>query len=455
MNKSMFSGWRHVFSFTFKQGTESNRFKAVTIGMALLLLLGGMSISIIMAFVQKSDAEEVSPIEVVHVIDETGLDVLYLDGFMEAYKDKYPTISFKEATGTVEQVWDGLEKAAVGEEPDENAAEPDMILHLTKEEKGYAMSLYMQETASLSEGDGKDFLDDLMLVMEQSKLFSSGIGMEKLIYVMSGVNWTMLDAGEQEKSVGEELVGLLLPMILMFFIYIMNLVYGMSIGNVVSSEKTSKLMEMILTLTKPYGLIFGKIFAMASIAIMQMFLWIACFVGGFIAGDFVAKEMVYPEYTNVIMEVFELIGNQDGSTAFTAGAFILSIVTVCIGFLFYCVIAGTCASFATKAEELGQVMGIYQMIMIAGFFGAYMLPSMQRNESINTILRIVPITSAYLLPGDVVVGNVSIGLGCLYFGILLLTTLVLLVIAGKVYKNQMFYRGKSILDRFKKKKKEK
>jgi ABC-type Na+ efflux pump permease subunit len=228
----------------------------------------------------------------------------------------------------------------------------------------------------------------------------------------------------------------------------------MSIGNVVSSEKTSKLMEMILTLTKPYGLIFGKIFAMATIAILQMFLWIGCFVGGFFAGNFVAKEMIYPEYSNVIIEVFELISNQDGSTAFTVGAFVLSIVTVCIGFLFYCVIAGTCASFATKAEDLAQAMSIYQLIMIGGFFCAYMLP-MQEKAFINTILRIVPITSAYLLPGDLVVGNVSVGLGCLYFGILLLTTLVLLVVAGKVYKNQMFYRGQSILDRFKKKKKQK
>ncbi len=450
MNKSMFSGWRHVFSFTFKQGTEGKRFKAVTIGMALFLLLGGMAISVIMALVQKSDAEEVSPIEVVHVIDESGLDVLYLDGFLEVYKEEYPTLTFKEATGTVEQVWGSLEKNS-----DENAAEPDLILHLTKEENGYGMNLYMQESAILAESDGKDFLDDMMLVMEQSKLLSSGIGMEKLVYVMSGVNWTIMDAGEQEKSEGEEVVGLLIPMLLMFFIYIMNLVYGVSIGNVVSSEKTSKLMEMILTLTKPYGLIFGKIFAMASIAILQMFLWIGCFVGGFIAGDFVAKEMVYPEYTNAILEVFELISNQEGSTAFTAGAFILSIVTVCIGFLFYCVIAGTCASFATKAEDLAQCMAIYQLIMIAGFFGAYMLPVMNGSETINTILRIVPVTSAYLLPGDLVVGNVSIGLGSLYMGILLLTTLALLVIAGKVYKNQMFYRGQSILDRFKKKKKQK
>ena len=450
MNKSMFSGWRHVFSFTFKQGTEGKRFKGVTIGMALFLLLGGMAISIIMAFVQKSDDEEVSPIKVVHVIDESGLDVLYLDGFLEAYKEEYPTLTFKEATGTVEQVWESLEKAEAGE----NTAEPDMILHLTKEEEGYGMNLYMQETASLSEGDGKDFLDDLTLVMEQSKLFSSGIGMEKLVYVMSGVSYTMLDAGEQEKSVGEELVAVFAPMILVLFIYIMNLVYGMSIGNVVSSEKTSKLMEMILTLTKPYGLIFGKIFAMASIAILQMLLWVGCFVVGFVAGDYVAKEMIYPEYNNVVLEVINLISNQEGSTAFTIGAFVLSIVTVCISFLFYCVIAGTCASFATKAEDLAQAMSIYQLIMIGGFFCAYMFP-MQEKEFINTILRIVPITSAYLLPGALVVCNISVGLGCLYMDILLLSTLVLFVIAGKVYKNQMFYRGQSILDRFKKKKKQK
>lgn len=444
----MFSGWRHVFSFTFKQGTEGKRFKAVTIGLALLLLLGGMAISIIMAFVQKSDAEEISPVEVVHVIDESGLDILYLDGFLENYKKEYPTITFKEATGTVEQVWESLEKNGNAEDK----AEPDMILHLTKEEEGYGMRLYMQESASLSEGDGEDFLDDLTMVMEQSKLFSSGIEMEKLIYVMSGVHWNMLDAGEQEKSEGEEVVGLLLPMLLMFFIYIMNLVYGMSIGNIVSSEKTSKLMEMILTFTKPYGLIFGKIFAMATIAILQMMLWMGCFVVGFIAGDFVAKEMIYPEYTNAILDVFELISNQEGSTAFTVSAAVLSIVTVCIGFLFYCVIAGTMASFATKAEDLGSVMAIYQLIMIGGFFGAYMLPPLQESEFINTILRIVPITSAYLLPGDLVVGNVSVGLGCLYVGILLLSTLVLLVVAGKVYKNQMFYRGQSVLTRFMKKK---
>lgn len=447
----MFSGWRSVFSFTLKQGTESKRFKAVTIGVALVLLLGGMAISTIMAFVQKSDAENVSPIEVVQVIDESDLNILaqpmVIDSFKESFKDKYPTISFTAATGTVEEVWKGMKT--------EEGSEPDLILHISKNDNGYEMNLFLQDMASISEGDGEDLLADLSMVMDQSKLMASGIPMEKLVYVLSGVNWAVIDAGEKEKTIGEELVGMLLPMIFIFFIYMMNLIYGQSIGNIVSSEKTSKLMEMILTMTKPYGLIFGKIFAMASIAIAQMLLWVACFVGGFVGGDILAKEQIYPEYNNIILEVFDLISSQDGSSAFTIQALILSVVTISIGFLFYCVIAGTVASFVTKAEDMASVMAIYQVIVIAGFFGAYLLPATQQSETINTILRIVPFTSAYMLPGDLVVGNVSVGMGCLYMGILLLTTLVLLIVAGKVYKNQLFYRGQSFLDRFKKKKKQK
>ncbi len=449
MNKSLFSGWRHVFSFTMKQATKGKGFKGVTIGMALLLLIGGMAISMIIAFVQKKDATEVSPIEVVHVINDSDLETLHLDGFLESYKEEYPTLSFRMAEGTVKEIWSSMDKTEVAED----SGEPDMILQVSNAEEGYKMQLYLQDTATLSEGDGEDFLDDLMLVMEQSKLLSSGIDMEKLVFVMSGVSYSILDAGEQEKSLGEELMGIILPSAMILLIYMMCLVYGQSIGNVVSSEKTSKLMEMILTLTRPYGLIFGKIFAMASIAIMQMVLWILCFVGGFYAGDILAKKMIYPEYNNVILRVFEVMRGQGGGSAFTIGSFVLCIVTVCIGFLFYCVIAGTIASFATKAEDLAQVMSIYQLFVIAGFLGAYMVPLSMDSELIMTILRIIPITSAYMLPGDLVMGKVSMGMGCLYMGILLVSTIVLLIVAGKVYKNQLFYRGQSFLERFKKKKK--
>lgn len=454
MNKGLFSGWREVFSFTFKQAANAKNFKTVTIGLAIALFAVGFAISALMAFFQQKDATEVSPIETVHVIDESGLELLYLDGFLQNNQRAYPDINFVTETGSVEEV-----NAAIMAQIPENVTEDepvagqnDVILRISEEGEGYLMSLYIPEYSLITESDGEDFLDDVMMVMEQSKLVASGIPMEKLMIAMSSISTSMLDAGEAQKSIGEELVSMLLPMICMFFIYMMNLIYGQSIGNIVSVEKTSKLMEMMLTMTRPYGLIFGKIFAMTGIAIMQMVIWVACLVAGFLLGDVVAQRAIYPAYNNVLLEVFRLLGSQEGSAAFSAGAFALAFVTVCVSFLFYCVLAGMIASFATKAENLAQVMSYYQLIMIAGFFGAYMIP-LECGETVKTLLRIFPITSAYMLPGDLVVGNVTVGQGILYMSILVVTTVVLVIVSGKVYKNQLFYKGSKLMDRFKRKKK--
>ena len=351
MKKNAFAGWQDVFAFTWKQAVNGKGFKGATVGIALLFLVAGLAISTIMAFVQKKSDSEVSPIGVVSVTDESGLAVLYLDGFKEANGDKYPHISFEK-----------------------NAEEYALELKITKAEEGYLLSAILPNESEISESDAEDFLDDFMICMEQSKLLSSGIPAEKLALAMSGVSYDMYEAGEEEKSIGEQLVSQLLPMIVIFAMYMMTLIYGQSIGNIVSVEKSSKLMEMVLTMTQPYALLFGKIASTVVLALLQLGLWIVCFVGGFFGGDIIAKTVIYPDYTNYILQVFELLSLQDGSTAFSVGAVVLCILCMCIGLLFYCVLSGTIASFASKAEELAQCMAYYQLAVIAGFFGAYILP---------------------------------------------------------------------------------
>ena len=300
MNKNLFRGWKDVFSFTFRQGMNEKNFKLSTIGITTLLFLVGMAICVIMAWTQKKDATEVSPIEVVHIVDESGLELLYTEGFLEANKEKYPSLSFVTEDAEVEELSKNLAAKA-----DEGSK--DVILHLGTTDKGYQMTLYLPQGSELKKDEGEDFLEQVTMIMEQSKLFASGIPIEKLVYVMSSVSVTTLDAGEAEKSIGEELVAMLFPMLCMFFIYMMNMVYGQSIGTTVSVEKTSKLMEMVLTMTKPYSLIFGKIFAMTCIAILQTVCWIGGLVAGFLIGDKVAANVVYPGYSNLLLEVFELL----------------------------------------------------------------------------------------------------------------------------------------------------
>ncbi len=428
MKKGAFTGWQDVFAFTWKQAIKGKGFKVATIGVALLFLVVGLAISTIMAFVQSGEDGKVSPIGVVSLEDESGLAVLYLDGFTYSYGEEYPNVSFVE-----------------------NAEEYSLRLKITQEEGGYLLSAVIPFESEISESDAQAFLDDFTVCMEQSKLLSSGIPQDKLVFAMSGVSTEYLTAGEKEKSVGEYLVITFVPMLTILALYMMTLVYGQGIGNLVSVEKSSKLMEMVLTMTKPYALLLGKISATVVLALLQLGLWIACFVGGFFGGDLIARTIIYPDYVNYILEIFELLSMQEGSTAFSAGAIVLCLLCMCIGFMFYCVLSGTVASFASKTEELAQYMVYYQIAVIIGFIGAYTLP-LQEKDWLNTILRIFPLTSAYLLPGDILVGNVNVGLGVVYTLLLFAFTLGLVLVAGKVYKAQLFHKGVNFLERFKKKK---
>lgn len=441
MKNKAFYGWRHIFDFTWKQAIDAKGFKAATTIFAIILLVVGLAISTIMAFAQMESEKATSPIETVRIVDESGLAVLFVDGFAELNGEDYPSLKIE----MLETEWQQVATTLGTEHP------RDLIVRITHEEEAYRLTAIVPNESELTESDAEDFLEDFQICLEQSKLLSSGIEMDKLVYAMSAVSTELTVAGDEEKSVGEQLVSMLVPMLVIFVLYVMTLLYGQSITNVVSIEKSSKLMEMILTMVRPEALIFGKIAATVLIALLQLGLWITCLVVGFFGGHLIAGSMIYPEYNNVILEVFKLMQNQDGSTAFTVGAVVLFLVALCLGFLFYSVIAGLIASFASKMEEVAMCNAYYQFAVMAGFFGSYMLP-LQENELVNTILRIVPITSAFLLPGDILVGNVTVWLGLVYLLILLAFTLLLVFMAGKVYKSQVFNRGMSVFERFKKKK---
>lgn len=441
MKKKAFSGWKTIFDFTWKQAVGIKNFKLTTVLVAAILLVVGAAISVIMAVVQEDEAKEVSPIGTVHILDESELSVLYVDNFKMVYGEEYPDIEFKSAAGDVQAVLAGLGEGASN----------DLVLKLTHEDNTYVMSAIIPNGSALKESDAESFLGDFEMCVEQSKLLSSGIAIEKLVYAMSGVSVNTLVAGEAEKSVGEILVSSLMPILVVFAVFMMTVIYGQSITNIVSIEKSSKLMEVMLTTVRPEAMIFGKISATVVVALLQLFLWIGSFVGGFFGGDWLAKTVIYPEYNNAIIEVFKLLQSQEGNTAFSTGAVVLFIICLCLGFLFYSVVAGFIASFVSKAEEVGQCFAYYQMVVMLGYFGSIVLPT-QQIEWVTTLIRIVPVTSAFILPGDILVGNVNILEGVLYIGVLLVFTLLVVVAAGKVYKVQVFNRGLSIFDKLKKKK---
>ena len=382
----------------------------------------------------KNDSD-ISPVEKVYLINNSDLQTISTDVFLSQYKEKYENIDFEERKESSSEVAEAIKNDS------DTELTQDVILEIAQDNKLYTVNVLIPHDSEISEEEAEELGEDFAIVVQQAKMLSLDITVENQVMALSQVVINQIDAGEEVESEGEMLAKIYVPMLLVLVIFFITFIYGQSMGTVVSIEKSSKLVEYLLTITNSHCLILGKIMATASIGIVQLLVWLGMLAGGFYLGDIMAKEIVYSDYSNTVFEIMGLIRGQEGSTAFTVGATVLTIITICISILFYCMFAGMVASFISKAEELQNVMNVYQIVMVLGYLGGYLAPAIG-DEGLNRLMRVIPFTSAFMLPGDIMIGNITVTEGLIYTLILFVFLVALIYITGKIYKNQLFNNGR-------------
>lgn len=415
----MFSGLSEVFKFTLHQICKGKGFKLATYGLSVLLFVIFFGINVGIAFFNQADDEkEAVSIEKLYIYNEADLpmgeELLQGTEFEKVLVENVgsSTITLKE---------------------------DEALLHLTVSPSEYTMELTLSDPGTISEEEGEELLGRLEEGLRSYKYLNSGIEAEKLTIILSPINVMVTEIGAKDTSIGELLIKMILPMVLSFVLYFMLLYYGQSLGKTIMAERSSKLMELLLVSARPYAIVSGKILATALIALLQIFLWIFGGVLGFVIGDKVASA-ISPSYNNVIIEIVNLIRNNTASDAFSVSVIITAIIALCIGFLFYSVLAGLIFSNITKAEELSNGNGIFVMFIIIGFFSSYFLTAFNSGttEILLNVLRYVPIVSPFILPADLLVGNISLlgGMGSLCITVVCIFLLILLT--GRQYKKKLF-----------------
>lgn len=431
MKKGMFTGWKDVLDFTFVQNTKTKTFKASLIGIAALIFIIFFGANVTMGYMSdkgdKKKANVVNKADNIWIINDVEINNELLEEFKEAddyVKDSNITVySDKRISEVVKDIEDSTIVINVykGEENEDKNVEYMLDVYATKD-------LSKKNVKKVAKAFSKYF-DDI-------KYNLTSLNPDVMHIVTSDYTVYSVDVNEKEESFGVIIAKIFVPMIFVLLIYFMVLMSGQSISKALIVEKNSKLMEMLLTSIKPHAIVLGKILAMYLNAIMQMGIWIISGVAGFIVGDRVAKNM-FDSYDNSIIKVINLI-RADSSSAFSVSAIIIGIAAMFIGFLLYCVFAALVASNITKAEELANGMNVFQMVTIAGFLGAYMLPLLQADSPIVDILRYVPVTSPFMVTSDVIIGNMGI-IGAIVSALIMIaTTIVMIIMTGKNYKKKVF-----------------
>ena len=428
--KNMFTGWKTVFNFTVKQAVNAKSFKVVTILIAIIALVALSAINIIYALVNSDDEDKKMSIKNAIICDETGLINDELNLFKQMYSDDIKDIELELSIEKAENIADKyLEK------------ENDVIVikvyeDVVEEENVFKIDTLIPKASKVDTESADKFAGLFYDYFENIKLMNSGIEGEKLTAILSPVSVSINKTGEDVETIGEFLIKALIPMLYSFVFYMMLLLYGQSISKCVIAEKTSKLMETILTSVTPYAVITGKVVGMATVAIGQLILWISSGIIGFLIGDVIAGELV-PNYTNIVLEVIKLV-QKDAASAFTVWSILLFILTMCIGFVMYCVFAALLSSGVKQADKLNNAIAPYMVVVMIGFFVSYMNPIDGGNGMLAKISNYIPPIAAFKLPGDILTGMVGIAEMIVGIVLMLAVTFVLVVITGKIYKKKVF-----------------
>lgn len=189
-------------------------------------------------------------------------------------------------------------------------------------------------------------------------------------------------------------------------------------------------------------MITGKVLAVSSAAVIQVLVWFLALIAGLFGGNAIAGS-IYPEYENSVIAIIQMLRESLSETAFSIPALILAFIIFCVGFLFYCFLAGLSGSMVSKAEDAASVQGMFQMPIIVSWLTCY-LAVIREKDNIIEVARYIPFTAPFSAPIDLILGRMGLINGLISAIILILFSIVVIVLSAKIYKGLILYSGQKV-----------
>lgn len=242
--------------------------------------------------------------------------------------------------------------------------------------------------------------------------------------------------GENEKessSMASYIIGLVLSMILYMFI----MMYGQMVMTSIIEEKSNRVLELIVSSVKPTNLMLGKLIGIGAVAITQIVIW-AAIIGGFSVG--VMPSLLTGAVTGGgDIELTQMLSAL-GDPGFIMGLFGLMTLFMMFGYLFYSSIYAAIGSAVDNIQDAGQLQVFALLPIVLGMVFSMTVIN-DPGSNLALILSYIPFTSPFVmmarLPFGIPGWEIAVSLV-----ILALAMLLMVWLAGKIYRVGIFMYGK-------------
>lgn len=429
--RNAMKGSFRIFCFTLRQCCTQSAWLVTTLLLGVLLLVG---IPLMLWLVVKLDdgnkADVQQPVRMVYICDETTGTADY--SALRQNGDDPITYTLMPDFVSAK---DALKQA----DPDTSA-----LLHITRGAEGYALTLCLADETSITQEEAYALADTIeaafpMILVQKTQLTPEQLS----VYATPVVSITgQLNAdgtAAESKDIATRIVEFAFPFFVMMLMYFMVLFYGQSVANSVLLEKTSKLMDTMLTAVHPFALIFGKLFAVTFSAFLQILIWLISAVFGCIIGMLATLNAV-PDTNNAVVTTLNTLS--ENSAIFTAKGIVSAVIFIGFGILLYCALSSISGALASKAEDLGKTNYIYVLVLVFSFFMCFASPE-TTNTMISTApwLNYFPFTAILVVPGQLLLGQMNALQTAVSTVIMLVSIVVIIWIAAAIYRLMVLYRG--------------
>lgn len=267
--------------------------------------------------------------------------------------------------------------------------------------------------------------DDLITILQQTyqnmQISKLGLSQEELqkINIPFNVELTQAD----ESKAGDNILPMMLLSIVLFYaIYF----FAYQVSSSITTEKTSKIIETLVTSTSPKTIVLGKTIGIGLVGVLQTVVTVIVAIVS--ARTFLDAEMI------------DTIINSINLTPMLA---IITVVYYILGYSLFALLYALTGSTVAKPEDVQSANGPVAILAVIGFYLSY-FTMMNPASNLNKIAAIVPISSPFCMPFRVMMGLATNSEIAISLIVLVITILLIAKISIKIYSSAILNYGSKI-----------
>ena len=233
----------------------------------------------------------------------------------------------------------------------------------------------------------------------------------------------------ENPSSGNVFAIMLLSLVLFYAIYFC----AYQVSSSITTEKTSKIMETLVTMTTPKTIVLGKTIGIGIVGLVQ--------VAAIIVVSIISCNLFLE--SGLLSSIIDI-------SKITPMLAIMVVIYFIFGYAIYSLLYALTGSTVSKPEDINSANGPVAILAVIGFYLSY-FSMMNPTSQINIFASIFPFSAPFSMPFRVMMGTATMGQIALSLGIMVVSIVIIASISIKIYSSAILNYGTkmSIKDIFK------